>query len=217
MDAEPSACSMVAPLAPPVTLLGSYMRQLNARRGTLSFAARVRCKSLRARLAMAGALATALLVAGCLNVDTPYTSVALDNDYPASSTTPLVVYEAFWEATAFATPVPPGGSSGTQSTVPASNNTAWAVLAPGWDPSSTEPPSSFVVLQSRAGFGVDLNDTLHIRVDDATFAGNCSAGSFLTQAQADFITQIVFPSTFAGLHYDAATCRTTSSDDGAPE
>jgi hypothetical protein len=171
----------------------------------------------RARLAVFGAIASALLPAGCLNVDTPYTSVALDNDYPASSTTPLVVYQAFWQAVAFSTPVAPGGSSGPQSTVPASNNTAWAVLAPGWDPSSPEPPNSFVVLQSRAGFAVDLNNTLHIPVDDATFAGNCSAGSFLTQAQADFITQIVFPGTFAGLRYDAATCTTTTSNDGAAE
>ena len=54
-----------------------------------------------------------------------------------------------------------------------------------------------------------LNNTLHIPVDDTTFVENCSAGSSLTQNQADFITQRVFASDFAGLNYDAQTCTTT--------
>jgi hypothetical protein len=105
--------------------------------------------------------------------------------------------------------------------VAASANTAYVVLAPGWDPTSdptsTTQPTSFIVLQSRDGFAVNLGDTLHIPVDDTTFAGNCTAGSVLTQAQADFITQLVFPSTFRSFHYDAATCTTTQiGDAGAP-
>jgi hypothetical protein len=179
-------------------------------------------RALRGAARLHGAIATntivALLAAGCLNVDTPYTWVVLDNDYPASAETPLVVYEAFWQAVTFSTPVPPGASSDRQSTVPASDNTAYAVLAPGWDPTSSSPPTSFVVLQSsQGGFAVNLNRTLHIPVDDTHFAGNCSSGSVLTQTQADFITQIVFPSTFAGLHYDAATCTTASATDGSAE
>jgi hypothetical protein len=109
--------------------------------------------------------------------------------------------------------------------VPASDNTAWVVLAPGWDPSSSSPPKSFVVLQSLSGFAVHLNDTLHIPVDDADFAGNCVSGSTLTQSQADFITQLVFvkdpvtggPGIFQGLQYDAATCTTTPVGDAGAE
>jgi hypothetical protein len=154
----------------------------------------------------------AILAVGCN--DTPYVLVVLDNDYPASAAVPLVVYQASWLAVSFTTPVPPGTSSAPQSSVAGSDNTAYAVLAPGWDPTSCTPPTSFVVLQSRAGFEVHFDNTLHIPVDDTTFAGNCADGSFLTQAQADVVTQLVFPCVFAGLHYDAATCTTTPAGDG---
>jgi hypothetical protein len=148
----------------------------------------------------------ALLALGC---DTPNTNVVVDNDYPTTSS-PLVVFQAFWQAVSFTTPVLPGASSAAQSTVAASPNTAYVVLAPGFDPTSGAAPSSLVALQSRAGFEVHFNDTLHIPVDDATFAGNCDAGSFLSQQQADFITQRVFAGLFAGQTYDAATCTLTS-------
>jgi hypothetical protein len=151
------------------------------------------------------------LLAGC---GTPHAFVVLDNDYPASATAPLVIYRARWQAIAFQTPVPPGSSSDAQSTVPASDNTAYAVLAPGWDPASAAPPTSFVVLQSQGGFGVHLDNTLHIPVSDVAFTGNCAAGNPLTQAQADFITQLVFPDVFAGAHYNAATCTTTPAGEG---
>jgi hypothetical protein len=60
-------------------------------------------------------------------------------------------------------------------------------------------------------------ETLHIPVDDRAFIGNCASGSFLSQAQADFITQLIFPSDFASLRYDAASCTTTPiGDGGAP-
>jgi hypothetical protein len=70
-----------------------------------------------------------------------------------------------------------------------------------------------VVLQSRASFDVHLNDTLHIPVDDSTFQGSCAAKSALSQSQADFITQLVFPDVFASFHYDAATCTLSSMGD----
>jgi hypothetical protein len=141
-------------------------------------------------------------------------SVVIDNDYLADAAPSLVVYRAFWQAVSFETPVPPGASSNPQSTVAASDNTAYVVLAPGWDPDAGTLPASLVLLQSRSGFSVHLGNTLRIAVDDATFAGNCAAGSFLTQAQADFIMDVVLGSwpeagMFFGLHYDAATCTTT--------
>ena len=146
----------------------------------------------------------------------PDTSVIVDNAYPPSTTAAMVVYHAYWQAVSFQTPIPPGSSSVPQSTVPASDNTAYVVVAPGWDPASSTPPTSLVVLQSRSGFDVHLGGTLHVPVDDTTFAGNCASGSFLSQAQADFITELVFPADFAPLRYDAASCTTTRiADAGA--
>jgi hypothetical protein len=156
------------------------------------------------------AIACALAATAC---DTPQTFVVFDNAYPASRD--LVVYRATWQAIAFTDPIAPGDSSAPQDTIAASENTAYVVLAPGWDPEGGAPPRSFVVLQSRGGFAVHLNNTLHIAIDDATFEGNCAAGSVLSQAQADFITQLVFPDVFASFHYDAASCRTTPIGDAS--
>jgi hypothetical protein len=142
------------------------------------------------------------------------TYVVVDNEYPASASVPSVIYQAYWEATTFQTPIPPGTSSAPETTVTASGNTAYAVLAPGWDPTSGAPPTSFVVLESRSVYSVHLRDTLHIPVDDATFAGNCAAGSFLDTSDANTITTLVFPGIFAGTTYDPATCTTTRTGDG---
>lgn len=156
------------------------------------------------------AVAYALPAIGC---DTPHTDVVLDNDYPTSRTDALVICRAAWQAVTFQDPLAPGASSDPQSTVAASENTAYVVLAPGWDPASAAPPTSFVVLQSRQGFAVHLDNTLQIPVDDTTFMGNCAAHSFLSQTQADFITQFVFPGDFASFRYDAASCKTSPNGD----
>ncbi len=152
------------------------------------------------------AVASLVVQVGC---DTPHTNVVVDNGYEASAPIPLVVYRAFWQAVAFTTPIAPGQSSDPQNTVAASPNTAYVILAPGWDPDGGTTPTSLVVMQSLDGFSVSFDTTLHIAVDDATFIGNCAAGSHLSQDQADFITQRVFSSDFASLAYDAATCTTT--------
>jgi hypothetical protein len=164
------------------------------------------------------ALSFASVALGC--DQRPETKVVLENRYPASAATPLVVYGAFWQAVPFPQPLPPGSTSDPQDTgaLAASANTAYVILSPGWDPTSADLPTSFVVMQSRTGFDVHLNDTLQIAVDDTTFAGNCAAGSFLSQDQADFITQRVFtqtlfPDAFPPFGYDAATCTTTPIGD----
>jgi hypothetical protein len=144
---------------------------------------------------------------GCEPPSTTSTFVVLQNDYPRASG--LVIYQAFWQAVSFQTPIPPGSSSDPENTVPASPNTAYVVLAPGWNPSSKTTPTTFIVLRSRTGYAVDVHDTVDIPVSDSSFDGDCAAGSFLTQSQADFITQRVFSSIFGGLEYDAATCTTT--------
>jgi hypothetical protein len=144
--------------------------------------------------------------AGC---DTPTPNVVLENRYPAAASGALTIYRGFWQAVSFGA-LPAGASSAPQTTVAASDNRAYVLVAPGWDPGDggAAPPTSLLVLQSRAGFSVHLNTTLHIPVDDTTFAGNCGAGSVLPQADADFVTQRVFAADFAGLTYDAATCAT---------
>lgn len=145
-----------------------------------------------------------VLAAGC---DAPFAEVVLDNQYaPATGN---VVYRATWLAVRFPTPLGPGEATEAQDTVAASANTAYVLLAPGWDPASGETPASLVVLVSPAGFAVHLDETLHIPVDDDHFAGNCAAGSFLDQATADFVTRRVFAADFAGRSYDAATCTTS--------
>jgi len=135
--------------------------------------------------------------------DKSHTSVVLDNH------TASVVYRASWQAVTFPAPVAPGASSDPQASVAASANTAYVVLAPGWDLASDAGPTSFVVLQSREGFELHFDGTLHIPVDDDHFIGSCDAGSKLTQEQADFITQRLFSADFMNLHYDAATCTVT--------
>jgi hypothetical protein len=165
------------------------------------------------KLAIALLLSAAGAASGC---DAPPTAtVTLANEYPVSKN-PLVVYDAYWQAVSFrGAAIFPGSSSAAQNTLSCSANTAYVVVAPGWDPTSGAPPASLLVLQSRGdGFGVDLGDALTIPVDDTTFQGNCAAGSPLTQAQADFITQRVFPGDFTNLHYDATTCVTTAIADG---
>jgi hypothetical protein len=163
---------------------------------------------VRSRLAVAIGLG-ALLSGGCAYVDTPYTWVNLFDDYPATAKAPYVIYAGLWGGVTFPGPMSPGSSSGPQPTVPSSPNTAYVIVAPGWEGGAgcdAGTPPSLLVLQSRTGYGVSLSSTVDIHVDDATFAGNCAAGSHLTQSQADFITRLVFPCVFAGLSYDAETC-----------
>src|ERR1700722_8698155 len=180
--------------------------------------ASARSGSLLSPARSSGLIAIACVL-GAVGCDTPDTEVVVDNRYPVARMDALVVYrvkwQAAWEAGILRDPIVPGSSSEPQETIAASENTAYVLLAPGWDPASAAPPTSLIVLQSREGFGVHLDNTLHIPVDDAAFIGNCAARSFLTQTQADVITKLVFPDVFASLHYDAATCTTTPIGDAS--
>jgi hypothetical protein len=153
----------------------------------------------------------AMLASGCEPASNTSTFVVLDNAYAARSQ--YVIYQAFWQAVPFETPIPPGTSSDAQSTVPASGSTAYVLVAPGWDPASSTPPTSFVVLESRQAYGVHVGDTVHIPVSDTSFVGNCAAGNPLPQSEATFITQLVFPDIFSSYAYDAATCTATPLGD----
>jgi len=172
-------------------------------------------------LLLLAALAAAALALAACDTETASSSV-IDNDYPAAPADgsdpgkQTVVYRAWWFATYYPTPVPGGASSDVLRAVPASDF-AYAVLAPGWDPASPSPPTRFVIVKSKAALAVELGDLLHIAVSDATFAGHCAAGQPLTQDEADFVTERIFPGVFTGKTYDAKTCTTTDVTDAAPD
>lgn len=63
------------------------------------------------------------------------------------------------------------------------------------------------------GAGCDSHPQSYVVVDN-DYPSSSARGSALTQDQADFITQLVFPRVFAKVHYDAATCTTTPLGDG---
>lgn len=146
--------------------------------------------------------------------------MVLDNDYSPAAAVALPIYRALWEQVVFEGPIAPGTASDPQDCIAATDNTAYVILAPGWDPDAGTPPGSFLLLQSRSGYSVHLDETIHIPVDDSTFIGNCLAGHPLSQEQADFIAARIFTSAVFDsaapppFHYDAATCTMSPIDGG---
>ena len=134
----------------------------------------------------------------------------------------MVIYQGSWQSISFTSPIPPGSSEEAgnpalpdpTAAVPASSQTAYAILAPGWDVDASAPPTAFMVLESRNQYALDFNTTLRIPVDDTTFRGNCMAGNYLSQDDADYITQLVFPQDATVFRYEAASCATTLIFDG---
>jgi hypothetical protein len=171
--------------------------------------------AFRSATTFAAMTVAALLATACATETA--TQAVVDNDYPAPSTdaTPAtVVYRAWWATTYFPDAVARATESDPERTVP-TTDWAYAVIAPGWDPSSADPPKKLIALKSATPLAVERGDVLHIRVSDATFVGNCGSNEPLSQADADFVTQAIFPSEFPG-QYDAKTCSLTpSSDAGA--
>jgi hypothetical protein len=145
-------------------------------------------------------LSLLLLLAPACDTETP-TSAVVDND---STNT---VYKAWWSTSLFATPIAASKESESERAIPATDF-VYALLAPGWDPASGPAPTRLVVVRSKDPLSVVRGDELHIHVSDATFVGNCETGPLLSQDDADFITQRIFPGDFVGVAYDAATCTT---------
>ena len=154
------------------------------------------------------ALALVLGVAACETPDP--TKAVVENGYPviADGGPPgasVVVYKAWWAATLFNDPVAPGTTSDEQRSVPESDF-VYALLAPGWDPESGSPPTKLIAVKSKQKLAATRGETLHILVSDGTFAGNCVANQPLSQEDADFITQRIFPGDFANVFYNAQSC-----------
>jgi hypothetical protein len=168
---------------------------------------------LRTRVALAAAIACA---AACSS-ENP-TQVVVDDDYPpvpdgGDPSSEVTVYKVWWVTTLMPDAVAPGGEGQVQRTVPGAG-VAYAVLAPGWDPRSGSAPTRFLAAKSTASLAASQGHTLHIHVSDSTFDGNCAAGEPLSQDDADFVTQRIFPAEFAGQRYDAATCSVSAGGDG---
>jgi hypothetical protein len=148
-------------------------------------------------------LALLLLAAGC-DTETATTAV-VDNAYPKDPTGSIAVYKVWWASTLFHEGVAAGESSATFRSVP-TTATAYALLAPGWDPASGHPPARLVLAESKAPFTALRGRTLHIVVDDDTFRGNCNVAGRLTPDEADLIGHDIFPDDLAGRPYDPETC-----------
>ena len=153
-----------------------------------------------------------VLLASACETETPTTAV-VDNAYPTipdggDTSKEVTVFKVWYTTTLFSDPVAPGAESPEQRTIP-TRDTVYAILAVGWDPSSTTPPTTLLPTQSASAIAVKRGDKASISVSDATFVGNCAAGRPLTQDQADFITQRIFPGDFAGVTFDARTCAST--------
>jgi hypothetical protein len=139
--------------------------------------------------------------------------VVVDNDYPSvpeggDTSKEMTVYKVWWVTSLLPDAVSPGSEGQAERTVP-NTDFAYAVLAPGWDPASTTPPTQLIAAKSSAKLTIARGDTLHVHVSDETFEGNCTAGKPLSQDDADFITQRIFPVSFANVQYDAKTCTAT--------
>lgn len=160
-------------------------------------------RSLRAVLLGAAAIAIAAAsLAGCETESA--TNAVVENTYGD-----VVVYKTWWVTTLFDEPVPAHATSSELRSVP-ETGIAYALLAPGWDPASGAPPAALLAVRSKQPLTAVRGGTLRIGVSDATFTGRCSAKQPLSQEEADFITQRIFPAQFANLAYDATTCRSTS-------
>jgi hypothetical protein len=151
------------------------------------------------------AIAAVVAAAGC---DTPETDVVFVNSYPAPADG--AIYDAFWLNVRLPAPLAVGDAAAPLAVPQTSGTIAYALLAPGYDPSSPSPPTRLLALESVTPYPVGLGDTLTLAIDDTAFIGDCAAGAPLDQADANFITQRVFASEFANLAYDAATCTTTA-------
>jgi len=150
-----------------------------------------------------------LFSTGC-NTSEPTTAV-LSNEYPSSdanSTDSMPVYRGWWSVAQFPDAVPAGQVSDPVRIVQG-NDYGYALLAPGWDVATGAPPTTLLPLRSAQKLSVGRGELLTFVVSELATVGDCRSSRPLSQDDADFITQRIFPGEFAGLVYDAANCTTS--------
>jgi hypothetical protein len=163
------------------------------------------------------ALCFAVAICCAVGCDDAPTTAVVENAYPAPAEAgpaePVTVFQVWWVATLFPTPVAPGASSEIERTIPGSDF-AYALLAPGWLPDAGTRPSRLIAVKSVAALSATAHELLTISLSDARFSGNCAAGSTLSEEDARLVVERIFPGDFAGLTYDPATCTTAAVPDG---
>jgi hypothetical protein len=158
---------------------------------------------------LAALVLIALLGSASCDTEDP-TTVVVDNAYPVvpaggDVAKEMTVFKVWWVTSLLPDAVPPGGAGQPERTVP-NSDFAYALLAPGWDPSSPAPPPRLFAAKSASRLSAARGDTLHIHVSDDTFVGNCNAARPLSQDDATFITTRIFPAEFARMIYDSKSC-----------
>ena len=119
--------------------------------------------------------------------------VVVDDGYPAGTT----VETTWWHETLVPDEVTPGAESPAYRAA-AGSDYAYALLLRDGLP---------IVVRSKDPLSVEMGETLHVRLAPETVVGDCATGATLSQAEADLVTQSIFPGPFEGAIYDAATCK----------
>jgi hypothetical protein len=168
------------------------------------------------RLLLASALVLFGSVVPACETSDP-TQAVFDNRYPsndAAATHSVVLYKGWWSVAQLTASVLAGAESDPVRVVEGSDF-AYGVLAIDWDPTSGAPPITLLPVRTKTKLTAARGDTLHIQISDATVSGNCLTGTALSQADADIVTQRIFPAEFVGQSYDASTCALSPVDGGA--
>jgi hypothetical protein len=122
--------------------------------------------------------------------------IVVDDAY----TDDTIVDAVWWSETLVPDSIAPGGESPAYRTTPG-EDFAYLVLERGGE---------VFVARTSIALGVDRGAVLHVVVSPERIIGDCATSARLTQAEADFITQRIFPDRFARTIYDAATCKSFS-------
>jgi len=167
---------------------------------------------LAAIAAIATCVVSSVALVDCDDPDPTFAVV--DNAFPlvggGDAAAQTALGKVWWVVTLFPDPIAAGSSSDANRVIPASDY-AYALLAPKWDPSSGTPPPTLIPVRTKDKVSVARGDTVHVVISDDTVIGDCAAGHPLSQDDADFITQRIFPGEFSNVTYDASTCTATPS------
>jgi hypothetical protein len=132
-----------------------------------------------------------LLLLGCDDT----TTLVVKNAYSDPGVT---LTKLWWQPTYVAETIAAGVESTAYRTVPG-DDYAYALITRGGDP---------IVVRSIGKLGVERGNQLEIVIAPGKIIGDCATTAPLTQAEADLVTQSIFPEDFAGANYDATKCVT---------
>ncbi len=145
-----------------------------------------------------------LLLLVLLACDDP-TMMIVDNTYADGT----AIDATWWSETYVPDVIAPGTSSPTYRTIP-SEDYAYAVIDRGGE---------LIAVRTKDKLTSERGATLHVTFAATSTVGDCATGETLTQAEADLVTQSIFPDIFANTTYDAATCKLVRSSplDASPD